>query len=63
MGLGGVQLFVQPGEDTIDPELPLGAGHQPPRARVDSHGLRHGAVPGKMGVGRAGGSGLFSQAL
>ena len=40
-------------EGTTDPELPPGARPQPPRARVDPDGLGHGAVPGKVKVGRA----------
>lgn len=50
----GVQLFVQPGEGTIDLELPPGAGPQPPRKGMDPDGLGHGVVPGKIRVGRAG---------
>lgn len=58
-----MQLFEQAGEGTTDPELPPGAGSQPPRARMDSDGLGHGAVPGKTGVGRAEGFRLAEQAL
>lgn len=52
MVLDGVRLFVQPGEATTDPELPPGAGPQPPREGMDPDGLGHGAVSGNMRVER-----------